>query len=44
MSRVVGRCKESRLDRVMFREGTGTTDLKVTGTETVSLKGLRSPA
>lgn len=44
MSRVVGRCKKSSLDRVMFWEGTGITDLKVTETETLLFKGLPSPA
>lgn len=44
MRRIVGRCKESSLDAVMFLGRNGTTDLKVTRIETILSKGLRSPA
>lgn len=44
MSKIVCRCKEGNFEAAMFPEGTGTTDLKVAGTETMLFKGLRSPA
>ncbi len=44
MSKIVWRCKEDKFEGAIFPEGTGMTDLKVAGTETILFKGLRSPA